>query len=107
MNNALPGSEHSASAVRLGLDSVNRRSVYARRSIIRVQPRRTSANAGHAEVETLREQAAFDLLAPENIHVQQVVRASDDRGRAGIGVLEQIAIGPYAPAGFTDFFDGA
>lgn len=50
--------------------------------------------------------AELDLLEPENIHVQQVVRASDGE-RNGIGVLEQIAIGPYAPAGFTDFFDGA
>ena len=48
----------------------------------------------------------LDPLAPENIHVQQVVRASDGE-RTGIGALEQIVIGPYAPAGFTDFFDGA
>jgi len=45
-------------------------------------------------------------LAPENIHVQQVVRATDGK-KTGIGVLEQICLGPYAPAGFTDFFDGA
>lgn len=48
----------------------------------------------------------LDLLAPDNLHVQQVVTASDGE-RTGIGVLEQIAIGPYAPAGFTDLFDGA
>ena len=47
-----------------------------------------------------------DLLARENLHVQQVVRA-DDGARQGIGVLEQIVVGPYAPAGFTEFFDGA
>lgn len=46
----------------------------------------------------------LDLLAPENIHVQQVVRASDDE-RSGIGVLEQTVFGPYAPAGFTGFVD--
>jgi hypothetical protein len=45
-------------------------------------------------------------LAPENIHVQQVVRATDGK-RSGIGVLEQICIGPYAPSGFKDFLDGA
>lgn len=45
-------------------------------------------------------------LAPENIHVQQVVRASDGK-RTGVGVLEQVCFGPYAPSGFTDFFDGA
>ncbi len=48
----------------------------------------------------------LDPLALENLHVQQVVRASDGT-REGMGVLEQICIGPYAPAGFTDFFDGA
>ena len=49
----------------------------------------------------------LDLLRPENIHVQQVVRASDDQGRSGIGALEHICIGPYAPAGFTGPLDGA
>ncbi|TVS16028.1 MAG: hypothetical protein EA417_11725 [Gammaproteobacteria bacterium] len=48
----------------------------------------------------------MEMLARENLHVQQVVRASDGENE-GIGVLEQICIGPYAPAGFTDFFDGA
>ena len=50
--------------------------------------------------------AQLDPLAPENLHVQQVVRATDGT-RAGIGVLEQVCIGPYAPAGFTQFLDGA
>lgn len=50
--------------------------------------------------------ASLDLLAPENLHVQQVVRATDGK-RHGIGVLEQIVFGPYAPAGFTEFLDGA
>jgi hypothetical protein len=45
-------------------------------------------------------------LEPWNIHVQQVVRARDG-ARSGIGVLEQICIGPYAPASFTEFLDGA
>jgi hypothetical protein len=48
----------------------------------------------------------LDLLKPENLHVQQVVRASDGT-RTGIGVLEQIVIGPYEPAGFTGLLDGA
>jgi hypothetical protein len=48
----------------------------------------------------------LDPLAPENIHVQQVVRVTDGE-RTGIGALEQLAIGPYAPAGFTEWFDGA
>lgn len=50
--------------------------------------------------------ADVNPLAPENIHVQQVVRASDGK-RQGIGVLEQIVIGPYAPGGFTEALDGA
>jgi hypothetical protein len=49
---------------------------------------------------------ALDLLAPEHLHVQQVVRASDG-SHTGIGVLEQVVVGPYAPAGFTQLLDGA
>lgn len=48
----------------------------------------------------------LDLLARENLHVQQVVKASDGT-REGIGVLEQIVIGPYAPGGFKGALDGA
>jgi hypothetical protein len=48
----------------------------------------------------------LDMLARENIHVQQVVRATDG-ARTGVGVLEQICIGPYAPSGFESFLDGA
>ncbi len=48
----------------------------------------------------------LDPLAPENIHVQQVVRVNDGQ-RSGIGALEQIVIGPYGPAGFTEPLDGA
>lgn len=48
----------------------------------------------------------LDPLAPENLHTQQVVRAHDGE-REGVGVFEQIVVGPYAPAGFTDFLDGA
>lgn len=49
---------------------------------------------------------ALDPLAPDNIHVQQVVRVTDGE-RSGIGALEQILVGPYAPSGFTEFLDGA
>jgi len=49
---------------------------------------------------------ALDPLAPENLHVQQVVRARMGE-RTGIGVLEQLCLGPHAPSGFTDFLDGA
>ena len=47
----------------------------------------------------------LDYQAPENIHNQQVVLASDGE-RQGVGVLEQIVMGPYEPAGFKSFFDG-
>jgi hypothetical protein len=45
-------------------------------------------------------------LALENLHVQQVVRARSG-SREGVGVLEQMCIGPHLPSGFTDWFDGA
>lgn len=48
----------------------------------------------------------IDLLSPHNLHVQQVMRVSDGK-KQGIGVLEQVVIGPYGPAGFTEMFDGA
>jgi hypothetical protein len=28
-------------------------------------------------------------------------------GKVGVGVLEQLVIGPHEPSGFTEFFDGA
>ena len=48
----------------------------------------------------------LDTLDPTCIHVQQVVRATWGE-RAGLGVLEQLAIGPHAPSGFRELFDGA
>jgi hypothetical protein len=45
-------------------------------------------------------------LAMENLHVQQVVRARMD-GAEGVGVLEQLCIGPHAPSGFQQLLDGA
>ena len=47
----------------------------------------------------------LDHQAPENIHTQQIVTATDGE-RQGVGVLEQIVVGPYEPAGFKNFFDG-
>jgi hypothetical protein len=40
------------------------------------------------------------------VHVQQVMRASWG-GRTGLGVLEQLVIGPHGPSGFREMFDGA
>ncbi|GAB92328.1 hypothetical protein GORHZ_171_00010, partial [Gordonia rhizosphera NBRC 16068] len=45
-------------------------------------------------------------LIPENLHVQQLVRATWN-GRQGLGVLEQLAVGPLRRYGFRDFLDGA
>jgi len=42
----------------------------------------------------------------ENLHIQQVMRATCD-GREGIGVMEQLCLGPHAPSGFTEFLDPA
>lgn len=47
----------------------------------------------------------LDQLAPENIHNQQVVKVTDGT-REGVGVLEQIFIGPHAPSGFKAALDG-
>ncbi|MEI8050040.1 MAG: hypothetical protein WCI12_01220 [Actinomycetes bacterium] len=48
----------------------------------------------------------LDTLDFHNIHVQQVVRATWG-DRVGLGVLEQLIIGPHTPSGFTDLLDGA
>ena len=50
--------------------------------------------------------ADLNELALDNIHIQQVMRARSD-GREGIGVLEQICLGPHTPSGFSEFLDGA
>ncbi len=48
----------------------------------------------------------LDPLALENLHIQQVVRARMD-DQEGMGVLEQICLGPHARYGFKAFLDGA
>jgi hypothetical protein len=50
--------------------------------------------------------ADLDLLDITNFHCQQVCRVHDGK-QTGIGVLEQLAIGPHAPTGLTDFMGGA
>ena len=47
-----------------------------------------------------------DEMALENQHIQQVVLAKCD-GQQGVGVLEQIAIGPHARYGFKELLDPA
>ncbi len=55
--------------------------------------------------------ADLDPLDPRHVHVQQLCRARlrgmGGDGEEGIGVLEQLAIGPHAPSGFEGLFDGA
>jgi hypothetical protein len=50
--------------------------------------------------------ADLDPAAPENVHVQQLVRAEGPDG-TGLGVLEQLHVGPHAPTGLTGLFDPA
>ena len=50
--------------------------------------------------------ADLDEMAFENLHVQQIVRATSG-SRRGVGVLEQIHIGPQARYGFKEFLDPA
>jgi hypothetical protein len=48
----------------------------------------------------------LDEMAFENLHIQQVVMARSGEKR-GVGVMEQVHIGPHARYGFTDFLDPA
>jgi hypothetical protein len=50
--------------------------------------------------------AELDPMDPRHLHVQQVCRARMGE-RSGIGVLEQMVIGPHAPSGFTSILDPA
>jgi hypothetical protein len=43
---------------------------------------------------------------PFRLHIQQIVRATMGE-RVGVGVFEQLALGPHSPSGFTDLLDGA
>jgi hypothetical protein len=55
------------------------------------------------EVWTLAE---LDPMEPRHLHVQQVCRAKA-KGREGVGVLEQLVIGPHRPSGFEGILDPA
>lgn len=52
------------------------------------------------------ESADLDLLDITNFHCQQVCRVRNGE-QTGIGVVEQLAIGPHAPTGLDDFMGGA
>ena len=47
-----------------------------------------------------------DPVAPENIHIQEVVKVRSGSAE-GVGVLEQLVVGPYPRYGFKKFFDAA
>ena len=49
---------------------------------------------------------ALDPLEYANVHVQHVVRATCG-DESGLGVLEQLVIGPYEPTGLHGLLDGA
>jgi hypothetical protein len=49
--------------------------------------------------------ADADEMVPFNQHVQTLCRAQRDDGAAGIGILEQLIIGPHAPSGLTGLLD--
>ncbi|WP_067682952.1 hypothetical protein [Nocardia miyunensis] len=69
---------------------------------------RWAHGAWHGEVAVGVERIdaeSVNPLSPENIHVQQLVRA-EWRGQQGLGVLEQIVVGPYPQYGFRDFLGG-
>lgn len=55
--------------------------------------------------------ADLDPLALENLHVQAICRARHEGEGGllgeGVGVLEQLVIGPHAPSGFVGLCDGA
>jgi hypothetical protein len=50
--------------------------------------------------------ADVDDTELQNLHIQQVVRARCG-DRQGVGVFEQICLGPHQPSGFKEFLDGA
>jgi hypothetical protein len=53
---------------------------------------------------------ALDPLLPMNLHIQAVAKAHHEGGGAsadGVGIVEQLVIGPHAPSGFKGMLDGA
>jgi len=62
----------------------------------------------HGQLETGRESIRLDEFDPTDfasIHIQNLVTATMGE-RRGVGVLEQIAIGPHQPSGLTGLLDG-
>jgi hypothetical protein len=62
----------------------------------------------HGPLETGRESIRLDDFDPtdfSSIHIQNLVRVRMG-DRTGIGVLEQVALGPHEPTGLTGLLDG-
>jgi hypothetical protein len=65
------------------------------------------------ELAVAREDFRPDDLNPleaANLHIQAIAKAvhsSEIGGSEGIGLVEQLVIGPHAPSGFTGMLDGA
>jgi hypothetical protein len=56
------------------------------------------------------EPGTVDETSPLHLHVQAFVRATlreSGRSRRGVGVLEQLILGPHEPSGFRELLDGA
>ena len=64
--------------------------------------------SNHGQLETGRESIRLDEFEPtdfSSIHLQNLVIAKMG-DRRGVGVVEQIALGPHRPSGLTGFLDG-
>ena len=65
--------------------------------------------------EDVHEVEAWDLpvsnpTSPQNVHIQAVCRVTANDGTStheGVGILEQLIVGPHEPSGLVDLFDGA
>ena len=94
----------------MGLVRHHHRSDVIRHEKHNPEPQHTSCHGKwHGELVIEGEswsESELDPLALENIHIQQVVKATCG-DKVGHGVLEQMHIGPHALLGFDDWFDGA
>lgn len=73
----------------------------------------TSPDWGHGQYQgTLKVERedisleTLDPLAMENLHVQMICDAETSAGERGIAIFEQLILGPYAPMGLREYFDG-
>lgn len=112
----VPGTRRAASASLRMMDMEGRMRDIGIEPVLRFQMKGTGY--GHpqwrhglwkGELVTAGEQwrvDALDPLASENLHIQQLVRCRSE-GKTGLGVLEQLCIGPHDPSGFKAMTDGA